>query len=61
MNIAEAAILDLFYGKFGNSKAAWSLIKHGPDDCVDPSTGAAPACFSQDETAIALNMPFSED
>lgn len=61
MNIAEAAILDLFYGKFGNSKAAWSLIKHGPGDCVDSSTGAAPACFNQAETAIALNMPFSED
>ncbi|MDP3936139.1 MAG: hypothetical protein Q8Q56_04045 [Alphaproteobacteria bacterium] len=61
MNIAEAAVLDLFYGKFGNSKAAWSLIKHGPGDYVDPLTGAAPACFNQEETAIAINMPFSED
>ena len=61
MNIAEAAVLDLFYGKVGNSKAAWSLIKHGPGGCVNAATGAAPACFNKEETAIALNMPFSED
>ena len=61
LNIAEASVLDLFYGKSGNSKAGWSLIKHGPGDCVDAVTGAAPACFNKDKTAIALNMPFSED
>jgi hypothetical protein len=61
LNIAEASVLDLFFGKLGNSIAGWSLIKHGPGDYVDTMTGAAPACFNNDETAIALNMPFSED
>lgn len=60
LNIAEASILDVLYGKFGNSQAGWTLIKHGPGDCVDLATGAAPACFNKDKTAIALNMPFSE-
>jgi hypothetical protein len=61
LNIAEASVLDLFYGKSGNSKAGLSLIKHGPSNCVDPVSGARPACFNKDQTAIALNMPFSED
>lgn len=61
LNIAEASILDLFYGKSGNSRAGWSLIKHGPSDRVDAVTGDAPACFNKEKNAIALNMPFSED
>lgn len=58
LNIAEASLLDMYYGNFSNASAGWTLVKNGPGNVSDDFTGAAPASFEQNGGGIALHMPF---
>ena len=61
LNIAEAALLDWFYGNKDNAYAGWTLLTHGPRCVSNTVTGAAPASFGADGNSIALHMPYCED
>ncbi len=61
MNIAEATFLDWWYDHKGNASAGWELMKHGPSKYSELETGALPAQFKKDGSAVLVTPPYPEN